>query len=198
MPGLADFDDAVLGQALPPGVEAALKEAAGLRGDLGPEQAALMRARQLAPEHPAVLIALYRSHFYGHRLREARDVAAVALEVGARPLGLPARWRDVPREPLPGARHEAATRFWLFSLKGLAYLSLRLGELDEAADALDVLRALDPQDHVGAALLETVRQRALRPEPSDDEYGEAAAHAHAIDGASTAAAGRASAWAPPL
>lgn len=160
----ADFDAAVLGLALPAGVEAALTEAGALRAEPVRAMAALMRAQALAPEHPAVLIAFYRHHFFGHRLPLARDIARRALVAGAAALGLPALWREVPPQPLAGARHDATTRFYLFALKGYAYLSLRLGDETEARDALALLRALDPGDHVGAALLETVRQRALLEE----------------------------------
>lgn len=159
-----DFDAAVLGQAMPAGVEAALAEAGTSRSDPVRAMAALMRAQSLAPEHPAVLIAFYRYHFYGHRLPLARDIARRVLVIGAQALGLPTLWREVPAQPLPGARHDAATRFYLFALKGYAYLSLRLGDEAEAADALALLRALDPGDFVGAALLETVRQRAALEE----------------------------------
>jgi len=156
----ADFDAAVLGLALPPAVEAALRDAARHPSNAVHTMAALMRARSLAPDHPAVLIAFYRHHFYGHRLMVARDVARRALAVGARALSLPAAWREVPRQALPGARHDARTRFYLFALKGYAYLSLRLADPSEARDALALLRALDPDDCVGAAVLEAVRQRA--------------------------------------
>ncbi len=160
----ADFDAAVLGLALPAGVEQALHEAGAARDDAVQVAAALMRAQALAPEHPAVLIALYRHHFYGHRLRLARDVARRALVVGARALGLPEVWRAVPPRALPGARHDPCTRFYLFVLKGYAYLSLRLDDPVEARDALALLRALDPEDCVGAALLESVRLRAAASE----------------------------------
>lgn len=177
----ADFDAAVLGLALPAELEAALREAGEHRADAPRAMAALMRAQALAPEHPAVLIALYRHHFYGHRLQATRHVARQALWVGAAALGLPRLWREVPHQPLPGARHEARTRFYLFVLKGYAYLSLRLGDAAEARDALALLRALDPQDCVGGALLEGVRQRALAPEPDDDEgNADRAAQAMAV------------------
>jgi hypothetical protein len=156
------FNAAVLGLALPAAALEALQCASAARGDAVAEMAALMRAQSAAPEHPAVLIAFYRCHFYGHRLRSARDVARRALVVGARALGLPEVWREVPRRALAGARQDAGTRFFLFALKGLAYLSLRLGDTTEAAEALALLRVLDPEDGVGAALLEDVRQRAAR------------------------------------
>lgn len=162
------FDDAVLGRGLPGAAEAALAEAGRLRADPPAAMAALMRAQALAPGHPAVLIALYRHHFYGHRLALARDVARRALLVGAQALGLPATWREVPRQPLAGAQDDAVTRFYLFTLKGYAYLSLRLDDPVEARDALALLRHLDPDDRVGGALVEAVRQRALVGETEDD------------------------------
>jgi hypothetical protein len=164
-----DFDDAVLGLGLPPGAEAALREAGQLREDAPLAMAALMRAKALAPEHPAVLIAFYRHHFYGHRLAAARDVARQALAVGAQQLGLPAVWRDVPERALFGAKDDATTRFYLFVLKGYAYLSLRLEDNVEARDALAKLSRLDPDDCVGGALLEAVRQRSERGDSEDGE-----------------------------
>ena len=158
----SDFDAAVLGQGLPPAVEHALHEAGAARADAPRAMAALMRACALAPEHPAVLIAFNRYYFYGHRLRLARAVARRAMVVGARSLGLPPVWREVPEQPLPGAHDDVATRFYLWVLKGYAYLSLRLDDPCEARDALAKLRALDPDDRVGAALLEAVRQRRDR------------------------------------
>lgn len=86
----ADFDAAVLGLALPPGVEDALVEAGAHRGDAPRAMAALMRAQSLAPEHPAVLIALYRHPFYGHQPALARSVARRALVTGA------AAWARLP------------------------------------------------------------------------------------------------------
>lgn len=163
-----DFDDAVLGQGLPPLAEAALREAGEHRSDAPRAMAALMRAQMLAPEHPAVLIALYRHHFYGHRMAPARDVARRALLVGAKALGLPHAWRDVPRVALPRAKDDASVRFYLFTLKAYAYLSLRLGDEVVARDALALLRHLDPDDAVGGALIEAVRQRALVGDPDPD------------------------------
>lgn len=163
------FDAAVLGQGLPAPVEQALREAGQHRADPVRAMAALMRAQLLAPDHPAVLIGLYRHHFYGHRLAPARDIARRALRVGALALGLPEAWREVPRRALAGARDLPAVRFYLFTLKGYAYLSLRLDDPIEARDALALLRHLDPDDCVGGALIEAVRQRALVGDPPDDD-----------------------------
>ena len=174
-PDLADFNDAVLGGGLPAAAESALAEAGRNRADRVLAMAALMRATALAPDHPAVLIALYRHYFYDHELACARDFARRALFVGTRALGLPMVWRQVPPRALPGARFDPATRFLLFALKGYAYLSLRLGDAAEARDALALLRALDPEDRVGGALLETVRLRRETGDEDDDQDDACAA-----------------------
>ncbi|WP_449369926.1 hypothetical protein [Thiomonas sp.] len=164
-----NFGEAVLGRDLPEPLERALRQAGEHRADPVLAMAALMRAMALAPDHPAVLIALYRHYFYGHQLACARDVARRALFVATQALGLPPLWRNVPPQALAGARDDPATRFFLFSLKGYAYLSLRLGDAAEARDALDLLQALDPEDRVGGALLETVRLRRERHPDGEDE-----------------------------
>jgi hypothetical protein len=171
----ADFSAAVLGLGLPAGVEEALRVAGAQARSSAGATAALLQAERLAPDHPAVLIALYRHHFFGHRLELARAVARRALVVGAAALGLPADWRQVPRAALPGARTDAAVRFYLFVLKACAYLGLRLGDAVEAQEALALLRALDPDDCVGAALLESVRLRALEPGDDNDPQADEAA-----------------------
>lgn len=164
MDQLAEFDDAVFGAGLPDEVLACLNEAGRCRSQPEVALPLLQKARQLAPEHPATLIALYRFHFYGHQLAAARRVAIDALALGARFLALPERWQAVPATALPGARFDAVTRFYLFSLKGCAYLSLRLGDLDTGERMLQLLRALDPEDRVGSAVLGEVLARVGQEE----------------------------------
>lgn len=165
----AEFEDAVFGHGLPEAARQCIIDA-GLVRSAEPllALAYLRRAQQLAPEHPGTLIALYRFHFYGHQLPEARTIAGQALQMGARSLGLPVRWQDVPAVPLAGARDDASTRFYLFALKGYAYLSLRLGDAGAATPALTLLQALDPEDRVGGKLLNTVMARAGRDEEELD------------------------------
>lgn len=163
---VADFDVAVLGGGLPPAAEALIRRAGLNRNDVASAQALLEEARALAPTHPAVLIALYRFHFYGNRLAQARAVAIDALPVALMALGLrTTRWQDVTAESFPHDRSaalEPLPRFFLFTLKGYAYLSLRLGELDEGRAAIARLNELDPGDEVGYRVLDTVLARMGR------------------------------------
>lgn len=119
---LADPGLAVLGRGLPPEAEALIARAGLIRNRVAEAQALLDEAHALAPSHPATLIALYRFHFYGNRLRAARDVGERAIACAAAALGLPADWRRVEADARFRAL-EPMPRFWLFSLKGYAYLS---------------------------------------------------------------------------
>ena len=147
---LAAFADGAIGGGLSPEVTALITRAGLLRHVPQEALPLLEQARAAAPRHPAPLIALYRFYFYGHQLAQARAVGEDALAIARTALG--PNFGDVP----PGdeaTRSDAAVRFYLFTLKGLAYLNMRLQAMDEAQLMLKELRRLDPQDHVGGALL---------------------------------------------
>lgn len=153
---LAAFADGVIGGGLSPQAAALIMQAGLLRDRPHEALPLLERARAAAPRHPAPLIALYRFYFYGHQLTEARAVGEDALAIARTALG-PSFGDEPPSDD--AARHDAAVRFYLFTLKGLAYLNLRLGVLEEARLMLTELRRLDPQDRVGGALLSHVLAR---------------------------------------
>lgn len=159
------FDDAALGRGMSAEVEALITRAGQLPHDPAQAEVLLREAAALAPTHPAPLISLYRFHFYGHRLAQALAVADHALGVARAALG--PHFGQVPPAP-EQARHDAAVRFYLFTLKGQAYLSLRLGRVDAGRTALAELRRLDPQDCVGGGVLSKVLLRQGR----DDDAGD--------------------------
>lgn len=159
------FDDAALGRRMSAEVEALITRAGQLPHDPAQAEALLREAVALAPTHPAPLISLYRFHFYGHRLAQALAVADHALGVARAALG--PQFGQVPPAP-EQARHDAAVRFYLFTLKGQAYLSLRLGRVDAGRAALAELRRLDPQDCVGGGVLSKVLLRQGRDVDAGD------------------------------
>lgn len=168
----ADFDSAVLGGGLPPQAEALIAQAGLLRNDRALAEPLLLQARALAPSHPATLIALYRFHFYGHRLHEAREIAKQSLDIARAALGETLNITDEQ------ARFDATTRYYLFSLKGYAYLSLRLGDIQAGKQALLALQTFDPQDRVGAGVLTHVLARAEANNEQDDGDSHSAPIAH--------------------
>ena len=188
--GVEDFDAAVLGGGLPPAAEALIRQAGLIRQQVPEAQALLEQACLIAPGHPATLIALYRFHFYGNRLVEAREVAVTALQVGLAALGLPTRWQDVSAEAFPLSRSaalEPLPRFFLFTLKGYAYLNLRLGDLDIGREAIAKLDELDPKDVVGYRVLDAVLARMGRDDVGYEDCPDIAQSStqHAVAEAST-------------
>jgi len=152
----AAFAVSVIGGALAPEVEALIAQAGALRDCPDEALPLLEQARALAPQHPVPVIALYRFHFYGHALEHARTAGEDALAIARTALG--PNFGDVPPSD-EAVRVDAAVRFYLFTLKGLAYLNLRLGDLAEARLMLGELRRLDPKDHLGGGLLSHVLAR---------------------------------------
>jgi tetratricopeptide (TPR) repeat protein len=120
----------------------------------------LREAQALAPRHAAVLIGLYRFYFYKNRLKEALEVARLCLEKAAIDNGLPSDWHSVRAADAQFDSYEAALpRFYLFTLKGYAYLQLRLGNVAEGQAAVMKLLELDPGDKLGAGVLLGVLER---------------------------------------
>lgn len=157
------LDSACLGGVLPAAVAADLQKAALSYHLDEVAESYLAQAFARAPEHPAVHIALYRFYFYKNRLSEARVVAERCLAKTAIDLGLPKDWRDIaPDHPVFAGHAEsyaAAPRFYLFTLKGCAYLSLRLGDTEQGAALLNKLMELDPADKLGGSVLRGVLDR---------------------------------------
>ena len=151
---------ALLGRGLPTEAEHHLWEA-GLSYHLDEiAERHLREAEALAPGHAAVLIGLYRFYFYKGRLAEALDVARRCLLKAAQENSLPADWRQVRAEDAEFGRYESILpRFFLFSLKGYAYLQMRLGETEEGRLAVQKLLELDPSDKIGAKVLLRVLER---------------------------------------
>lgn len=151
---------ALLGRGLPSEAERHLWEA-GLSYHLDDiAEAHLHEAEALAPGHAAVLIGLYRFYFYKGRLAEALNVARRCLLKAAEENNLPADWRRVRASDAEFGRYEnILPRFFLFSLKGYAYLQMRLGETAEGRLAVEKLLELDPTDKIGAKVLLGVIER---------------------------------------
>ncbi len=158
---------AVLGAGLPQMAAWHLDRAARAYRNGPLAEAHLWRAQALAPAHAAVLIGLYRFYFYKNRLPEALEVARVCLRKAARDNGLAADWRIVKSPDAAFGDYEAVLpRFFLFTLKAYAYLSMRLGDTGQGRAAVLKLLELDPSDKVGARVLLGILDRMGR---DDDE-----------------------------
>jgi tetratricopeptide (TPR) repeat protein len=154
------FASAIFGAGLPAEAEKFLERASDAYADSTVAEEYLRKAEELAPDHAAVLIGFYRFYFYKGRLREALDIADRCLEKAARENNIPSDWRRVAAGDAVFNRYEEVLpRFFLFTLKGYAYLQMRLGALDESRAAIMKLLELDPSDKIGAKVLLSVLDR---------------------------------------
>lgn len=158
---MQDFPaSAVLGEGLPAEVENHLRAAAAVYDDDEMAMRHLVEAQRIAPTHPATLIGLYRFHFYKGRLEETLAVARACLTRAAIDNSLPFDWRAVrPHDAKFGDYDSPQPRFFMFTLKGYAYLNMRLGDYEEGREAIEKLLELDPADKVGARVLLDVLDR---------------------------------------
>ena len=148
--------DPLLGGGLPREARVHLDKAAERYHLTDVAETHLFAAAKLAPDHAAVLIALYRFYFYKGRLVDALDIARACLGD---------EWEKVRADDADFGDWGALTpRFFLFTLKGYAYLNLRLGHLAEGRRAAQKLLDLDPRDRIGARVLIDVLDTMEHPD----------------------------------
>lgn len=152
---------AVMGGGLPEEAEYHLWEAGHNYHLSDVAEMHLYEAHALAPEHAAVLIGLYRFYFYKGRLAEALAIARLCLAKAARECNFATDWRAVRAQDAEFGSWEALwPRFFLFTLKGYAYLHMRLGNLEEGRQASVKLLELDSTDKIEAKVLLGILERA--------------------------------------
>lgn len=150
----------ILGGGLPDDAERHLRAAGEAYHQDDVAETHLLAALAIAPDQPAALIGLYRFYFYKGRLNEALGVARRCLALAAARLGVDGDWRNVEPDVAEFGSYAAILpRFFMFALKGYAYLQMRTGALDEGRAAVLKLLALDPTDKINAGLLMTVAAR---------------------------------------
>ena len=131
-----------------------IDQAAEAYGDAESEQR-LLRAYFLEPDHPMVLVALYRYFYYQHRYEDALIVADRVLQLFAMRIGLPRDWTDLTPDQVDADALTSMTelRFYLLALKGAGYLELRLQRYDSAIERLRKIVELDEKDRFSVASL---------------------------------------------
>ena len=163
---------ALFGGDAPESVNRLLHEAAAAHADPTRAEALLWSARLSAPECLAVYFTQYKFYFYRRRLEEAERCARDGLRMAAGQAHISRHWRLVQ-----GGDADFGTlgpaRFWLFTLKALAFIRLRRGDRAEAQALLDKAAQLDPADNLGAGVIASLKDGsadngpATPPDPDD-------------------------------
>jgi hypothetical protein len=139
-----------------PRVTALLAEAAAAHSE-GARAEILLKAAQHADPHClAVYFALYKFYFYRGRLNEAERAALDGLAEAAAQGGFGDDWNQLHAGSADWTPATGAARFYLFSLKALAFIRLRRGRTTEAAAILAKLADLDPTDQVGGSVIRSL------------------------------------------
>jgi tetratricopeptide (TPR) repeat protein len=156
-----DAQDLYFEQEDPAEVQALIKVAAELYGNGDPELP-LLQAYMRAPESLNVLVALNRFYYYQHRLEEALLISEKALHLILAGIDFPEDWQQLQMSHISAAPKQKMTRIrlYLFTLKSIGFLNMRLERLELSRGIFEKLVALDDRDRIGAkGLLELVERR---------------------------------------
>lgn len=144
-----------------PAVQDLIRTAAQMYG-CGEAERPLLEAYALAPESLNVLVALNRFYYYQHRLPEALAIAEQALSLIRRGIAFPEDWSQLEPYHLLAAPKDWLTqiRLYLFTLKSIGFLHMRMHDLNLSRRIFETLVKLDDMDRIGAkGLLDMVVRR---------------------------------------
>lgn len=128
----------------------------------GEAELPLLKAYLKAPESLNVLVALNRFYYYQHRLHDALLVSERALAIIRQSIDFPESWQAIEVHHISDAPKDLLTRIrlYLFTLKSVGFLNMRLDNLTLSRNIFEKLVALDNKDRIGAkGLLEIVVNR---------------------------------------
>ena len=130
-----------------------LQEAATVYQQTSRAEAILWSAQAIDPACLPVYFALYKFYFYKLRLADAEKAALMGLKTAAHQGGFTAEWSRLSHSDANWNSALGAQHFYLFTLKALAFIRLRLGRREESLALLDKISELDPGDTVGSSVI---------------------------------------------
>jgi tetratricopeptide (TPR) repeat protein len=113
----------------------------------------LLRAYFLAPESLNVLVALNRFYYYQHRLEDALLATYKALAVIRASIDFPENWQDLQQQHIDNTGNLTQVRLYLFTLKAVGFLNMRLHRLELSRQIFEKLISLDSKNRIGAQAL---------------------------------------------
>jgi hypothetical protein len=114
--------------------------------------AILWTAQVCAPDCPSLYYLLYKFHARHGDFIQAEQVASKGLEIAAAQAGLPMNWQLVTPD-MADFQTPGPARFWLFTLKALAFLRLKQHDAHGARLYLNQVQRFDPHGGVGADVI---------------------------------------------
>jgi len=161
-------EELCFGHGLPVNIRILLQQATRAYEDASLAESLLIQARNLAPDALEVGIALYKFYFYKYRLADAEAVALQTLTRAAELGGFAPDWTELVHDSASWSEPLGPERAYLFTLKALAFINLRLDRVHVSRTILNKLDELDPTDQVGASVIDDL---AMRMEEQDEFPG---------------------------
>jgi Tfp pilus assembly protein PilF len=153
---MAIFDERVLfSPGLPEEINRLLQAGvAASRADTAQAEKRFKEAQRLDRSCLSTYFALYKFYFYQGRLKDAEREVIGALEEASRQGNFPYEYRRLEKQAFRWDMYASeAALFYLYTLKALAFIKLRLGQDMEANRILAALAELDPEDRCGASVI---------------------------------------------
>ena len=138
---------------LPDDLNALLQKAAKSYDNPAQAEALLKQAYELDNQQLSIYLALYKFYAYQNRMREAEQSVYQGLELAASQGNFNKNWQDLNYQSTDWSKPSGAKRFYLYSLKALAFIYLRQDKRDDALKVLAKLQELDPNDEVGGSVV---------------------------------------------
>ena len=144
----------LFGGEVPESVKPLLDQA---RAAESPEEvlALLLTAQVSAPDSASLYYLLYKFYARQADFEQAERVALKGLAVAAKQAHLPDDWRTVTPD-MADFTSPGPARFWLFTLKALAFIRLRQDDSTSATAYLATVKRLDPEGGTGAGVIEAL------------------------------------------
>lgn len=121
----------------------------------------LWRAQATDVDCLQVYYTLYKFYFNHNRLGDAERATCLALDAAARQAKIESDWRLQQKDSCDWSKISSPQHFYLFSMKALAFIRLRQLRDADAVLILAKLREIDPDDSVGASVIESYAMGAL-------------------------------------
>lgn len=144
--------------SLPYKVRLLMQDAINHYGETSRAEASIREALAEVPDSLEVLVALYKFYFYKKRLVEAESIVYLTLRKAAEQSGFSADWRILTSADADWNRSEGPQRVFLFTLKALAFIRLRLSDYAECRQILDKIQELDRDDLIGSSVISNLAE----------------------------------------
>ncbi len=144
---------------------ARLLQQAGDHYSDGTAELPLLQAAFKDPESFNVLVALNRFYYYQKRLEDALAVSERFLTLVCKKVDLPQDWQLLVPSDIEAMPKDQLSwvRLYLFTLKSIGFLNMRLLRLDISQQVFEKLVSVDSEDRIGTKpLLSLVKARKMQ------------------------------------